>query len=82
MNKPRLLDYLQARERGGFGWLRDYQQEVMDEFSQHNEDKDNYAYLSGWYQGMLSELLDELPAKEIERICDRIAERCYKEAGR
>ena len=79
MKKPRLLEYLQARQRCGFGWLHDYQQEIIDEFTEHNDESDAYAYLSVWYQGMLSELLDELPAKEVERICDRIMERAYME---
>jgi hypothetical protein len=67
MSKKRLVEYIKARRRGGFGWIPRYEKAVCP--------NRNRASLAGWYSGMLDELLRELPEREIDRICDRIIER-------
>ena len=70
MDEPRLCEYMKHRRVGGFGWLAQYEAVVMERF-----ESANYAYLSGWYSGMLGELIEELGEKELEFIYDRLKRR-------
>jgi hypothetical protein len=67
MSTNRLVEYIEARRRGGSGWVSRYKKKVSPEM--------NYAYLCGWYSEMLNELCEELTEQEIDRICRRIIER-------
>ena len=66
----RLHEYLTLKKERRPGWNREYEDSVSDWW-----DGDKNAFLAGWYSGIIDELLDELPEKEVARIIDRLAER-------
>lgn len=71
MNEPRLCEFMKHRRVGGFGWIAQYEATVMHRFA----GEPDYSYLSGWYSGMLNDLLTELGERELEHICQRIRRR-------
>ena len=70
MSEPRLQEYMKHRRVGGFGWKAQYEGTVMERF-----EGGDYAYLAGWYSGILDELIAELGSNELEHICGRLQRR-------
>ena len=84
MIEPRLCEFMKHRRAGGFGWIAKYEatvvQRVVGEPDWYEDGKidlqaASYAYLSGWYSGMLNELLTELGERELEHVCQRLRRR-------
>jgi len=60
----RLRRYLAERERGGWEWKARYEAKEMAAADQ------GWAWLAGWYGGMLDELLATLDKKQIKALLD------------
>lgn len=58
----RLRKYLEARERGGFGWGANYDSTVAPD--------GNYAYLAGHYAGLLDDVLRAIGARRFAALLD------------
>ena len=52
MKEYDFVRYIEARKKGGFGWLKRFNEETCGDFG-----AGNYAYLSGRYSAMLAEVI-------------------------
>jgi folate-dependent phosphoribosylglycinamide formyltransferase PurN len=67
----RLLEYMEYRNEGGWGWKAAYEDMVAARF---NEKEKDWAYLAGWYGGLLDDLIERLSERQLESII-----RCLEE---
>ena len=57
----RLLDYLDATKRGGFGWIPKYEDALT-------QSRQSDAWMCGWYSGLLDEAIRAVGVDRLRRV--------------